>query len=250
MTDKPSDFQQFAELTFEDFRRLAADVALSDYQKIGFPHSYREGYEEHIFEDIRRKLPVLSERRRLFVDIGPGCSELPRLLLGLAAENEHEAVLIDSAEMLGHLPDRPGVHKINGAFPDCWHALAPWKGQVDAILCYSVLHYIIIDANLFEFLDRALELLAPGGAFLIGDIPNTSMRRRFLDSDEGRRFAEAGARLGAPAAPDTTGRIDDAVVLSLVMRVRGAGFHAFVLPQPPSLPMANRREDLLIVRPR
>jgi hypothetical protein len=32
-------------------------------------------------------------------------------------------------------------------------------------------------------------------------------------------------------------------------RARAAGFDAYVLAQPEALPMANRREDLLIRRP-
>jgi hypothetical protein len=43
------------------------------------------------------------------------------------------------------------------------------------------------------------------------------------------------------------GKIDDAVIVSLLLRCRLAGFDAYVLPQGPDLPMANRREDVLIV---
>ena len=46
-----------------------------------------------------------------------------------------------------------------------------------------------------------------------------------------------------------TGFLDDAVLLALVMRARAAGFHAWLVPQDPQLPMANRREDLLVERP-
>ena len=45
------------------------------------------------------------------------------------------------------------------------------------------------------------------------------------------------------------GVIDDAVVFAILQRARAAGFHAYVLPQPATLPMHNRREDILIVRP-
>jgi hypothetical protein len=44
-------------------------------------------------------------------------------------------------------------------------------------------------------------------------------------------------------------QIDDAVVMSLIQRARAQGFDAYVVPQAPALPMANRREDILIVRP-
>ena len=43
--------------------------------------------------------------------------------------------------------------------------------------------------------------------------------------------------------------IDDSIVFSIVQRARLAGFDAYVLPQSPSLPMSNRREDIFIVRP-
>ena len=44
-------------------------------------------------------------------------------------------------------------------------------------------------------------------------------------------------------------KIDDSVILSLLNRARSQGFDAYVLPQRPDLPMANRREDVLIRRP-
>jgi hypothetical protein len=43
--------------------------------------------------------------------------------------------------------------------------------------------------------------------------------------------------------------IDDAVVFALLQRARAQGFDAYVVPQTPDLPMANRREDILITRP-
>jgi len=43
-------------------------------------------------------------------------------------------------------------------------------------------------------------------------------------------------------------QIDDGVILGLIARMRAAGLHAFVLPQGPGLPMATRREDILIMR--
>ena len=44
-------------------------------------------------------------------------------------------------------------------------------------------------------------------------------------------------------------KIDDAVVFSILGRARAAGFDAYVVPQAPDLPMANRREDILIMSP-
>jgi hypothetical protein len=44
------------------------------------------------------------------------------------------------------------------------------------------------------------------------------------------------------------GSFDDGVLMGLMLRYRQAGFESYLLPQGRSLPMQNRREDLLIVR--
>jgi hypothetical protein len=110
-----------------------------------------------------------------------------------------------------------------------------------------------VEGNLWGFVDALAGLLAPGGQLLIGDIPNASMRRRFLSSAAGRTYHQA--HFGDAAPPEIAfnrlepGAIDDAVVLGCIARLRAAGFDAFVVPQSPELPMANRREDILIHRP-
>jgi hypothetical protein len=113
--------------------------------------------------------------------------------------------------------------------------------------------YAYADASIFDFVDAAMELLAPGGRLLLGDLPNASMRRRFLASEAGA--AHHRAYTGRDEDPDVRfnvlerGEMDDAVVIALVSRARAAGFDAWLLPQPAGLPMANRREDIVIARP-
>ena len=115
------------------------------------------------------------------------------------------------------------------------------------------MQHVILDSNGFAFVDAALSLLKPGGHFLIGDLPNFSKLRRFLSSDAGREYHHSYMKTDrppeVPAFALATERIDDGMVLGFVLRARLAGFDAYLLPQPPDLPLANRREDLLIVRP-
>lgn len=246
------DLVRFENLTFADFRRLALDDSLSPYEKIGFPDAYRAGSEEAILADIVGKLPALAEDGKQVLDIGPGCSGLPRMLLELCARRGHRAVLVDSEEMLGQLPDEPFLVKVPGAFPQGAALPAGSHGAMDAILVYSVLHYVFAEADVGAFLDSAIELLAPGGAMLIGDVPNLSKRRRFFSSPAGIEFHKRFMRTDEPPRVDDgpqPGKIDDDVVLGLVARARAAGCDAYVLPQPPDLPLANRREDILVVRP-
>ena len=108
----------FANLGFQDFRKLAKDKSLSKYEKIGFPDSYRAGKEEIIYQDIIDKLPSLNENQRTVLDIGPGCSDLPVMLINLCLEKKHSLILIDSAEMLANLPDFTWIEESCGSLPE------------------------------------------------------------------------------------------------------------------------------------
>ena len=250
---KIDEYSRFAELTFDDFKRMAKDDSLSRYEKIGFPNSYREGKEESIFADIRAKLPALSEKNKTIVDVGPGCSELPLMMVDLCRANGHTLLLVDSEEMLSRLPDQPFIKKFPAYFPRCESLFKEYGGRVDVILAYSVLHYIFAESNMWDFLDRSLTLLSPGGEMLIGDIPNISKRKRFFSSAAGIKFHQEFT--GTSELPEVgynkveSMQIDDAVVISLLLRARNAGCDAYVLPQSDGLPMANRREDILIRKP-
>jgi len=243
----------FDDIGYEDFRRMAQDDTLSAHEKIGFPDAYRAAYEAAIFADIGSKLTNLARPRQNVLDIGPGCAGLPRLLIDACQAQEHALVLVDSPEMLAQLPDAAGVTKLPGFYPDCSDALQPWIGRFDAILCYSVFQYIFVEASFWKFLDLSIQLLAPGGQMLIGDIPNVSKRKRFFASDTGVRFHQDFT--GTKEVPQVdfraveTDKIDDAAILGVIMRARAQGCDAYWLPQGAALPMANRREDVLIVKP-
>ncbi|HEX4132454.1 MAG TPA: class I SAM-dependent methyltransferase [Pirellulales bacterium] len=243
----------FANIGFEDFCRWARDPACSKYQRIGFPDEYRQGREPAIFADIRGKLTLLDARGKQVLDVGPGSSDLPVLLIDHCAAHEHQLHLVDGAEMLAHLPDRAAVHKLAAQFPNCASFIRDHQQQFDVILCYSVLHYAFVEVPFFRFIDSLLALLAAGGQLLLGDIPNNSKRKRFFASAAGTRFHQQFMNTDAKPTVDFNciehDQLDDAVVVSLVQRARAAGFDAYVVPQHPSLPMANRREDILIVRP-
>jgi len=247
-------YKRFKNLNFEDFRQLANDDTLSSYEKVGFPKEYREGKEPLIFQDIVRKLDNLDISGQVVLDIGPGCSGPAFMLIDLCRAKGHTLVLVDSPEMLNRLPDEPFIIKIPGYYPrDCAQLFTEYTGRINVIIIYSVLHYVFVEGNIFDFLDHSLSLLADGGQILIGDIPNISKRKRFFDSPNGVRFHQQFT--GTQETPIVTfnvlekEQLDDAVILSIIMRCRQAGFDAYCLPQPADLPMANRREDILIYKP-
>lgn len=248
-----SDPQRFANLGYEDFRRLATEPELSRHERVGFPDSYREGKEAAIFHDIRSKMTVLDQPGGIVLDIGPGCSDLPKMLFEHCRTNSQKLLLVDSTEMLDHLPDDECVEKWPAYYPDCPELFERYQGRIKAVLTYSVFQYVFAEANIWRFVDRSMSLLAPGGQLLIGDLPNVSKRKRFFASATGARFHRAfTGRDEDPSVLFNTpepDQIDDAVVFSIVQRARAAGYDAYILPQAEDLPMANRREDLLITRP-
>ena len=249
----PDRHARFKALTYEGFRELARDESLSPYEKIGFPDSYREGKEELIFRDLVAKMPAIAREGARIVDIGPGCSDLPGMLIRNAGSLRQRLAFVDSAEMLALNPESPALEKVAARFPDCEPFLAANRGAADAVIVYSVFHYVFVEGNAWAFVDAALSLLAPGGALLIGDVPNLSKRRRFFSSEAGVRFHRQFTGKDEPPVVEHNrldpGEIDDSVVFAVLQRARLQGFDAFVVPQPPDLPMANRREDILIVRP-
>jgi SAM-dependent methyltransferase len=253
MSNSDQPHQEFANLSFEHFRRLATEESRSIYEKIGFPDSYREGKEGLIFRDILSKLTVLSGTGKIVLDIGPGCSELPTMLIDLCRERGHTLLLVDSQEMLDLLPQADFVSKIAAYYPQCPELFQQYSGRVDAVLSYSVLHYVFDEGNLWRFLDQSLQLLAPGGQLLFGDIPNVSRRKRFFSSEAGvsyhKQFTGRDERPIVEFNQIEHDKIDDAVLFALMQRARQQGFNAYLTPQDPRLPMANRREDFLVFRP-
>jgi hypothetical protein len=242
-------------LDYEGFRKLARDEGLSSHEKIGFPPAYREGFEPAILADILSKLPRLDADEPLrVVDIGPGCGGLAKRLIHLCVRRDHRLVLVDSPEMLAQLPDAPNVIKCEGPFPKTAAAVeAALGGPADAVVCYSVLQYVWVDANPFAFIDAVVAMLASDGRALIGDIPNHGKRRRFFATERGQAFHRAftGADQPYEIAYDAPapGKIDDAAIAGLILRAQAAGCDAYLLPQAAGLPMANRRDDLLLARP-
>lgn len=241
-------------LSYETFRELARNSNTNQHERVGFPASYRENKIDLIFKDIRVKCSNLNQGKIRFLDIGPGWSDLTKRTLDYCEKKQHEVVLIDSQEMLDLIPSYSNVTKIAGKFPEEIQDIKN-LGSFDVVLTYSVAQYPFAEASLFKFIDSAASLLKRKGQFLVGDIPNISMKKRFLASESARIYHEKFYAPQGEAFPTPTfnqmeiEKIDDGVLIGLLMRLRISGLHAFLMPQTPNLPMSNRREDLLVIRP-
>lgn len=253
MTDD-ADTDLFRDLDYEGFRRLAVMPELSIYNRIGFPDVYREAFEAAIFEDVLRKLPIMNNSGKTILDIGPGCSELPGFLIDHCRRRSQQLIFTDSREMLDHLPQEDFIRKVDGPFPDNAGTIREVAEHgVDAVLCYSVLQYIFVDFDLDSFAAALVALLRPGGQVLVGDIPNVSKRKRFFASEQGKEAHRTYTGRDEPPTElineSEDGKLNDQVILGLMSRFRALGTDAYLVPQAEELPMANRREDLLVRKP-
>lgn len=252
--DGAMETNRFKNISFEDYGRRALDPMLSNNEKVGFPDAFRDGHAEVIWQDMLQKLPRLAMPNTRILDIGCGCGHLPQKLIQHATTLGQQLVMIDHVNMLAQLRDVAEHRLIAGRFPnvlaDAQHLAAE---SFDIIISYSVLHGVATEMNPFYFVDSAVELLAEGGQMLLGDVPNFSKLRRFLASNEGKSFHRSYMKIASdphvpPFAMDKT-RLDDGFMLGLLTHLRSSGFDAYILPQPRTLPLSSRREDILISKP-
>lgn len=239
-----------SKISFDNYGKLAREV--SDATLVSGRYAMQADSERSILLDVIEKLQI--EPRDLLLDIG--CN-VGNLLIPLSFLTK-QATGIDHPSCLEGLKKRFGgdnLRLLPGDFLDM--AIA---GPFDKILCYSVLHYLSNKEEVFDFIAKALQLLAPGGRILLGDIPNRSRKQRFTNSQSGREFE----RLWQEAAHDRDDRavaalelapdpalvqFDDELLLEICRRCRAEGFDAYVLRQPSHLPFGNTREDILVIRP-
>lgn len=234
--------------TFEDFKALATNPLLTDYEKVGFSAVHRAEKEGNVFPDIRAKLQLddLNAGERI-LDIGSGCSRPVRDLIAWAGDKHINVELVDSAEMLANLADAGHVKKTAGKYPDIHDRLNPPYARV---IVYSLLPLIVFHQNHIEFFDRAVDLLSPGGILMIGDVSNLSKKRRFLATDFGRNFGGGFDTPNSTQPPVSVSEVDDALVFAFLARYRGRGCETYLLPQGAGLPLNFTREDVLVVRSR
>jgi 2-polyprenyl-3-methyl-5-hydroxy-6-metoxy-1,4-benzoquinol methylase len=204
--------------------------------------------------DIAKKLELKPDDTLLDIGCGPGANLIPLSYL------VHSATGIDHPSIIGRLSSRVQlrhVEYIAGHFMDL-----KIERRFTKILVYSVIQQLESESEIIAFLERACDLLEPRGLMLVGDLPNTDLRQRFLTSAFGRKFHNAweqkvrGVKDGRHQPdyflqelddPDTV-QLNDQIIGRVVQKFRSAETHAWVLPQPPELPFGYTREDLVICK--
>lgn len=217
---------------------------------------FHESQLAAICRDIRAKLELRPTDRLLEV----GCN-IGTLLTPLS-EAVREAVGQDHPDVLARYADLGRVPANVSLIGGQWPEIRP-AGRFDKILIYAVMITLPNQAIADAMIDACLETLEPGGRLLVGDLPNSDKRRRFLASTEGAEVSAAYETLrrqdhaANPSAYEGRAQLfaqveeplmfqDDHYAIGLLHRIRAAGYEAWLLPQPVDLPSCHTREDLLV----
>jgi len=211
----------------------------------GRPKEHKNS-EKKIFLDIKNKLDL--KRNDNLIDIGCGAGPVCDYIVKYAKENKINLTLNDIPEVIDFLKKRykknNKIRYISGEFQK-----KKIKNKFNKVLCYSVIQ---CTNNPKAFFDRILNITCDQSLILIGDIPNTSKKKRFLLSKFGRKFEEKRIRkkivnLSAYLKKNKQNTfINDELIKNFLIKSKKKGFNFFILKQNKNLPFSYTREDILI----
>ncbi len=238
----------------DHFEVFGAAAALKDPTVSAGRHSFQREAERQIAGDVAVKLGLGPSDRLLEVGCGTGNVLQPLApRVGAAVGVDHDAVL----EAFQPVPEN--VELVAGRWPD-----VTLEGDFSKVLVYSVLQCLGSAEDAFEFIDRCLAVVRPGGRLMLGDVSNGDAAARFAATEFGQRFlADWADRVAASKSEEDLARdrifadapkldryINDRFLMDVFARYRGLGHEVYVLPQPSELPFSYTREDVMIfVRP-
>ena len=233
-------------ITFENFGKMAGMT--NDFTVMSGRYKIQEKAEQLVVGEVVEKLEIGSKDTVLDIGCGAGNLTIP---LSSAAK---EVTGIDHESFRKRIEERykgKNLKFVAGNFLD-----TPVEAVYDKILCYGVLHYLENKKEVYKFIEKALENLKPGGIAMFADLPNKTLKTRFLNSKSGRIFLKRWKALlrknsVGPGQFDVETDHDlvefsDKFILEIIAKIRQKGFNAYVYPQNTELPFGNTREDIIV----
>ena len=217
---------------------------------------YQENLVGDIVDDLVKKLNLKKGSNLLDIGCGVGMVTIP------LSKNFNNVTCIDNKYSLEIFKKKTINNKkfkfISGNFLKIPNKKISRK--FENILVYSVLQLLENDDEVFKFIDKSLKLLEPGGKLLIGDVTNDDKKKRFLDSNFGKKFSKEWEKklksepIESRNAMNELGkdkecvRINDKLILSIATYFRKKKYEVFILNQDNNLPFGRTREDILFIK--
>ncbi len=173
---------------------------------------------DRMVADVMAKLELGPDLRACEIGCGTGVLAVPladRVARFVGVDFAAHALDVLAARLgSAGLGDRSTLVELDliGARPDELAALAD-LGPFDRILVYATFHYVRDEAQAATLLGRVVELLAPGGVALVGNLPVVELAAELAPGRRSGRSARSG-RVGQARAlaawvlhqPDPIGR--------------------------------------------
>ena len=258
MIAKKSCSEQFSEESWEYYTAVVGE-SRNLAETVGRP-AHCIGRGGNIWADVKKKFNLNGSGS--FLDIGCGFGEVTQCMLQDPECNNISFTLVDAPEILERIKVdfssflKDDTSLMPGYFPNNKNLIDIAK-KFEYILAYSVLH--CTDSPM-EFIEGAVQLLAPGGKLLLGDFANVHKKGRFLSTTYGRKFEAKYKNIDLQDVPfyaDQYAFVDEAVnhnklinddlLFNIIKVYRNKGYEVYVLPQPDDLPFSKTREDILII---
>tara|TARA_A100001388_G_scaffold268761_1_gene244247 strand:- start:1412 stop:2146 length:735 start_codon:yes stop_codon:yes gene_type:complete len=214
-------------------------------------YEFQEEEERYILKDIIEKLlPQKSDR---FLDIGCGSGDISYGISKLVSSTS----LCDNKKSIERIKQIYLKNNFN-FYPINFFDADFGDNKFDKILSYSVIQCLSKEDEIFDFLDKIIQIISSSGRALIGDIPNKDKLNRFKESERGKIFIkrwqerkkESGINFTKVEKYISKGHkfvdIDDKLILKMVSYIRSKNLNAYIYEQNSNLPFGNSREDILI----
>ena len=182
------------------------------------------------------------------IDIGCGAGPVCDYMVKYAKKNKINLTLNDIPEVIRFLKKRYKKNKnikyLSGEFQK-----QKIKKRFNKVLCYSVIQ---CTNNPKVFFNEILNIVSDQSSILIGDIPNTSKKKRFLTSKFGKKFEEKRIKKKINninkylKENKQNNLINDELIKEFLIKSKKKGFNFFILRQDSKLPFSYTREDILV----
>ena len=213
-------------------------------------YKFQRNEEKKILPEIIKNLN-LNKNDKL-IDIGCGSGSITMHI----SKKVNTVTAVDFPKILDALKARSkkkkikNINYISGNFVNL-----KIQKKFNKILVYSVIHYMR-DLNQLKILIRKmLKITLPNGKILLGEVPNISKKKRFLNSKIGKKIDQSFKvdveRLNKkyPKSMNLNNKfisIDDKDLSSIIFYCNKLGADAYILPIENGLPFCNTRVNILI----
>ncbi|MBD1162859.1 methyltransferase domain-containing protein [Pelagibacterales bacterium SAG-MED12] len=202
--------------------------------------------EKKIFIDIKNKLELKGNDN--LIDIGCGAGPVCDYIVKYAKKNKINLTLNDIPEVIKFLKKKYKKNKNIKYLPGEFQK-QKIKKKFNKVLCYSVIQST---NNPKIFFNKILNIVNNQSLILIGDIPNTSKKKRFLTSKFGQKFEEKRIKKKINNINNYLKKnkqnnlINDELIKEFLIKSKKKGFNFFIFRQNNKLPFSYTREDILI----